>query len=241
MIYLYMSIIVYLKVFRCHNYNTDFGLIRIPNVCYTLPAAIMFQVTLVGRVWNCLVYISQMHRMHGIFAYIKDEKWPHEHAKDGWVNISVTWMFEMQLAWWTRFCPCQAWCPTWAQCRSVLSRKALKVEIWCWSILVFPKIGVLQYGWFIMENLIKMDDLGVPLFSETLISRSLVQLPKMETFVHVPFSRDSWLFFQGKVFQASMFRWVMLIFSETHRQQRRPVQVRHLPWTRLLGPKKKRS
>ena len=32
---------------------------------------------------------------------------------------------------------------------------------------VFPKIGVPQDGWFIMENLIKMDDLGVPLFVET--------------------------------------------------------------------------
>ncbi len=29
---------------------------------------------------------------------------------------------------------------------------------------VFPKIGVPQNGWFIMENLIKMDDLGEPLF-----------------------------------------------------------------------------
>ena len=34
----------------------------------------------------------------------------------------------------------------------------------------FPKIVVPQNGWFIMEKLIKMDDLGVPLFSETSFS-----------------------------------------------------------------------
>ncbi len=60
---------------------------------------------------------------------------------------------------------------------SILEAKVAMVEtpkarlIWA-SVLfdmnwVFPKIGVPHNGWFIVENHIKMDDLGVPLFLKT--------------------------------------------------------------------------
>ena len=44
------------------------------------------------------------------------------------------------------------------------------LKLVCCPFGCFPKIGVPQNGWFMMENPIKVDALGVPLYLETPIS-----------------------------------------------------------------------
>ena len=67
-----------------------------------------------------------------------------------------------------------------------------KEFIWPWHIWVFPKIGIPQNGRFIMENPIRMDDLGVPLFSETSLCVGIWDLWSQTFFSDSRFV-ESWL------------------------------------------------
>ena len=62
---------------------------------------------------------------------------------------------------------------------------------------MFPKIGVPENGWFIMENPIKMYDLGVTLFLETPIYHRHNYI-KYNIKSYVPWSKVAFFFGMGK-------------------------------------------
>ena len=79
------------------------------------------------------------------------------------------------------------------------------IHIW-----VFPNIGVPQNGWFIMENPIKMDDLGVPLFSETSIYHTWILWGRVKQ--HPDFANEKVV--SGQSGWSSWYREVASILKE---------------------------
>ncbi len=90
------------------------------------------------------------------------------------------------------------------------TKKTTFLDVWVYyvGIWVFPRIGVPQNGWFIMETPIKMDDLGVALFLETPISNKKIR--QVSPGLCVSWwakDRDGWVFYLLNGEQRIATRW----------------------------------